>query len=273
MKSLIGKICLQSKRQFQRNHFKCDLDGCSKSFSRPSKLDLHKKTKHYLEILYQCPHQSCMKIFAEKANLVVHERCHTGEKPFKCSKCEMRFSSIGNFKHISKKHTNSPEKESSIRLNSDQVHQRKNVILGFEKFQEGAQQINNEILSEQVSETHNVYQSQNLKHYQKDNKYAFFKSHSICIKDLPQIIQQNFKTQSMNQSDMTNTSEEKDYSPSNFLAIQCDQQIDESNSDYSFGKFLFDSSSIQQSSAQDDNDFIDDQYFSYSREFSKQSFS
>ncbi|NXI28074.1 Z354C protein, partial [Sterrhoptilus dennistouni] len=37
-----------------------------------------------------CP--QCGKGFRRKANLVAHQRVHTGESPYKCKECERTFS-------------------------------------------------------------------------------------------------------------------------------------------------------------------------------------
>jgi len=44
-------------------------------------------------------------MFRSRHNLVVHERLHTGEKPYLCRFCEKRFLDVGNcYKHIASRH-------------------------------------------------------------------------------------------------------------------------------------------------------------------------
>ena len=43
-----------------------------------------------------------MKSFAEKRRLIVHERIHTGEKPYACSFCEKHFARKEQLKHYTR---------------------------------------------------------------------------------------------------------------------------------------------------------------------------
>lgn len=86
--------------------FTCDFHGCNKSFARAGRLDMHRRTVHLGEGLHICDYDGCGKTFAEKGNLLVHLRTHTGDKPFKCQHCEMRFTSVGNCRDHERRHNN-----------------------------------------------------------------------------------------------------------------------------------------------------------------------
>ena len=79
--------------------FKCEVDGCDKSFALVGGLSAHKKSVHE-GVYYECA--ECGRRFGEKSNMNVHfKTVHEEEKHYKCIKCGLQFGVKGNLsKHI-----------------------------------------------------------------------------------------------------------------------------------------------------------------------------
>lgn len=95
----------------------CDIGDCKKAFTCPSYLSKHKKRPHAgndddlldgfkkrlkREKRYNC--EVCLKELKSKFLLKAHLAQHTGDKPFKCNKCELGFAVKQNLLRHQKTH-------------------------------------------------------------------------------------------------------------------------------------------------------------------------
>jgi len=56
------------------------------------------------KLVYRCHYPDCNKTFARLSYLLQHEFTHTGEMPYKCTKCDEQFFKKCDFKEHKKIH-------------------------------------------------------------------------------------------------------------------------------------------------------------------------
>eukprot|EP01083_Nonionella_stella_P114270 337671_1 len=86
----------EQKRSHKIKSCKCPYTTCDKVFHCQAQLKIHVRT-HTGERPYKCSYADCSKAFKGKSNLANHIRTHTGERPYKCNytDCSKAFKQTG----------------------------------------------------------------------------------------------------------------------------------------------------------------------------------
>ncbi|KAG9232773.1 putative asparagine-rich zinc finger protein AZF1 [Amylocarpus encephaloides] len=81
----------------RKKQFTCMIETCSKSFSQKTHLNIHERM-HTGAKPYSCEEPGCGRSFSQLGNLKTHGRRHTGERPYPCNQCGRRFAQRGNLR-------------------------------------------------------------------------------------------------------------------------------------------------------------------------------
>ncbi|KAK7099563.1 hypothetical protein V1264_003688 [Littorina saxatilis] len=102
-KELYTKFQLKDHKRThaEKTPFVCEL--CGAGFQSRSNLHSHVLHRHKEEKKHSC--NGCDRTFKTRTQLAVHERTHTGVRPFSCPQCTYRSTTRGNMRlHLVNRH-------------------------------------------------------------------------------------------------------------------------------------------------------------------------
>ncbi|XP_057324333.1 zinc finger protein 260-like [Microplitis mediator] len=100
-------------------------DFCGMRFKKFSEVASHVRRFHTFERPHTC--EFCSKAFYSIYSLKQHVMIHTGQKPFACSECNMKFTQKGNLaKHFSRKHPDKNLKDTGSVNNNNENRDEEN---------------------------------------------------------------------------------------------------------------------------------------------------
>uniref|UniRef100_A0A182NEQ2 Uncharacterized protein n=1 Tax=Anopheles dirus TaxID=7168 RepID=A0A182NEQ2_9DIPT len=89
-KAFVVRSRLKAHMQIHSNRKDHVCDVCGDAFVNKGLLKRHRRALHSTELLFECKH--CTKKFAVAEKLKIHQRVHTGERPYGCGFCHRTFS-------------------------------------------------------------------------------------------------------------------------------------------------------------------------------------
>ena len=105
--------------------FCCPYNNCIKEYKSKFNLKRHVQYKHLACKPFNCT--TCKRSFFSKQNLFEHHFIHTGEKPYSCDVCFMRFRQVSLLSLHRRKHSSNYEKTLKIALEI-QEHEKANRL-------------------------------------------------------------------------------------------------------------------------------------------------